>query len=196
MDRRKILVYRKAMPIPYPRIRVKSSCYCCEMWCLVVFLLIQLHHKFSQKVLQHVFLLGWTSNHHPSPATSYHRKHIRAFNGFLKCMTWGVFLTQLKDSNFKNVGLLKLHLIKSPIVCPYFQHHWNVSLIAKLISYLHVFKRATPCLTKQSLSNPNLKNMQTCFWSSATREVWVLLAPQRPSRSSLPAEGNFTHRNL
>ena len=125
--------------------------------------------------------------------------HIQAFNGFLKCMTWG--LPKLKD------WLQQFGFIKSPTVFnPYFQHHWKCLKKVKVIHgemnldhqkcMFMCVKRATPWLSNQSLGNPNLQNMQTCFWSSATREVWALLAPLRPSRSSLPARRQLDTKDI
>ena len=133
-----------------------------------------------------------TSSHHPII-------HIQAFNGFLKCMTWG--LPKLKD------WLQQFGFIKSPTVFnPYFQHHWKCLKKVKVIHgemnldhqkcMFMCVKRATPWLSNQSLGNPNLQNMQTCFWSSATREVWALLAPLRPSRSSLPARRQLDTKDI
>lgn len=73
--------------------------------------------------------------------------------------------------------------------------HHEINLDHQKFTFMCV-KRATPWLSKQSLGNPNLQNMQTCFWSSATREVWALLAPLRPSRSSLPARRQLDTKDI
>lgn len=73
----------------------------CEMWCLAV-----VFCSFNSTKIQ---------------VGKKNILHIQAFNGFLKCMTWGLLRSWRTD-------------FKSPTVFnPYFQHHWKCLKTVKVI---------------------------------------------------------------
>ena len=129
-----------------------------------------------------------TSSHHPHPGLQWilemHDLRVTEAEG----LTSTIWLHQITNSFPLLPASLKC-LKKVKII------HREMNLDHQKCIFMCV-KRATPWLSKQSLGNPNLQNLQTCFWSSATREVWALLAPLRPSRSSLPARRQLDTKDI